>query len=194
MNHQPPAGAMDEPNGSCFRQRLGGARAGRDARERAPRTVREDDGLELDLGRRLVAVLAREHVDLALVHAELADVGLQMGRAVRVRCGLYALWFFPSALAREELAPRIRNIEPGAGSRACEQIDRTLNVRPYAALSVMENPEWVRRAKASDALAVPVKHCHRLVEVCAGRARARAKAAPARRTFKWKMSAHCIAG
>ena len=37
--------------------------------------VREDDGLQLDA--RLVAVLAREHVDLALVDAELADVGLE---------------------------------------------------------------------------------------------------------------------
>ena len=32
-------------------------------------TVREDDGLELDLGLGGIAVLAREHVDLALVHA-----------------------------------------------------------------------------------------------------------------------------
>lgn len=47
------------------------------ARNTMPRTVRQDDGLELDLRLGSVAVLAREHVDLALVHAELADVRLQ---------------------------------------------------------------------------------------------------------------------
>ena len=37
-------------------------------------TVREDDGLHLPLD--VIAVLASQHVDLALVHAQLADVRL----------------------------------------------------------------------------------------------------------------------
>jgi hypothetical protein len=44
--------------------------------------VAQDDGLELALD--VIAVLARQHVDLALVHAQLADVGLQ--RSVDLRC------------------------------------------------------------------------------------------------------------
>ena len=47
--------------------------------EAAELTVREHDGLELDLGRGRVAILARKHVHLALVHAKLADVGLRRG-------------------------------------------------------------------------------------------------------------------
>lgn len=40
-------------------------------------TVGEDDGLELDLRLRDVAVLSGQHVHLALVHAQLADVRLR---------------------------------------------------------------------------------------------------------------------
>ena len=39
--------------------------------------MREDYGLILDLRFRLVAVLTGEHIDLALIHTELADISLQ---------------------------------------------------------------------------------------------------------------------
>jgi hypothetical protein len=48
---------------------------------RAPRskeelTVRKNDWFELNLGFGSIAVLAREHVDLPLIHSKLADIGL----------------------------------------------------------------------------------------------------------------------
>jgi hypothetical protein len=41
--------------------------------------VRKDDGLELDLGGGGITVLAGKHVNLALVHAQLANVRLWEG-------------------------------------------------------------------------------------------------------------------
>ena len=54
------------------------------------RTVRKDDGLELDFRIRRVAILACKHVNFALVHTELANVGLQSNRRGKARW--YGWW------------------------------------------------------------------------------------------------------